>query len=235
MMFISDAVCGELLQPCIFAGIVLPAQAKHLETGPLKRTRREILQEMILIKAVTVYCSSSTRVAPAFSEAATALGRAIAQNNWTLVYGGNSIGMMQALADGCRGAGGKVVGITPQLFIDKGIGDTRCDELILAEGMRQRKALMEERADSFIALPGGLGTLEEFFEILCGRSLGCHDKPIVLLNVSGFYDPLLAMIEHGLQHHFIRPGTRELFHVAATVEDAIAYLRSRMGDDDSSG
>jgi uncharacterized protein (TIGR00730 family) len=175
-------------------------------------------------RAVTVYCSSSSKIAPAFIDAARALGLAIAQNHWTLVYGGNCIGMMKSLADGCRAGGGRVVGITPQLFIDKGIGDPHCDELILANGMRQRKEMMEQRADAFVALPGGLGTLEEFFEILSARQLGYHDKPIVLLNIERFYDPLLAMIEHGLQHHFIRPRTRQLFHVAETVEDAIQHL-----------
>src|SRR3954471_1468948 len=155
------------------------------------------------IRAVTVYCSSSSKVAKPFVEATAQLGREIALNRWKLVYGGNSVGLMGVLADGCRTAGGKVVGVTPQLFIDKNVHDTKCDELVVTNTMRDRKAIMEERGDAFIALPGGFGTFEEFFEIVCGKQLGYHAKPIVLLNVEGYYNPLLAMIEHGLESNFI--------------------------------
>ena len=176
------------------------------------------------IRAVTVYCSSSSKVAKPFVEATAALGRAIAQNRWKLVYGGNAVGLMGVLAEGCRAAGGKVVGVTPQLFIDKNVHDARCDELVVTNTMRDRKAILEERGDAFVALPGGLGTFEEFFEIVCGRQLGYHAKPIVLLNVDGYYNPLLAMIEHGLESNFIRPRARELFYVARTVSDAVEHL-----------
>ena len=108
---------------------------------------------------------------------------------------------------------------------DKGITDQRCDELICTPGMRERKALLESRGDAFIALPGGLGTFEEIFEIIVGRQLGVHDKPIVLLNIAGYYNPLLAMLEHGIEQHFIKAGSRELFHVASSVESAIGRLR----------
>src|SRR5690242_13460783 len=118
------------------------------------------------IRAVTVYCSSSSKVAKPFVEATAQLGRAIAQNRWKLLYGGNAVGLAAALADGGRAAGGKVVGVTPQLFIDKNVHDPRCDELVVTNTMRDRKAIMEERGDAFIALPGGLGTFEEFFEIV---------------------------------------------------------------------
>src|SRR5437870_3361345 len=124
------------------------------------------------IHAVTVYCSSSKRVAVRYIDASRELGEAIARCGWVLVYGGNNIGCMGIMADAARAAGGKVVGITPQLMVDKGIGDEKCDELIVTEGMRERKALLEQRGDAFVVLPGGIGTLEEVFEILVGKSLG---------------------------------------------------------------
>ena len=178
------------------------------------------------IHAVTVYCSSSSDIASAHFEAGRELGAAIVRQGWTLVYGGNRIGLMGAVADAAREAGGKVVGITPQLLVDHGIADEHCDELVVTPGMRERKALLEERADAFIALPGGLGTFEEIFEIIVGRVLGVHDKPIVLLNVDNYYGPLLAAIEHGIEQHFIRPKARRAYFVAETVEAAVDHVRN---------
>ena len=177
------------------------------------------------VRSVTVYCSSGRHVAPVFFEAARELGTAIAQNGWRLVYGGNCIGCMGFLADAAREAGGRVTGITPQLLVDEGIADEKCDELVVTAGMRERKALLEERGDAFVALPGGLGTFEELFEILVGRVLGYHAKPIVVLNVADYYRPLLAMIEHGIEQQFIRPKVREAYYVARTVVEAVQYLR----------
>lgn len=178
------------------------------------------------IRSVTVYCSSSTAVARHFFDAAAATGRALAENDWALIYGGNSVGLMQTVADAARAAGGKVVGITPQLMVDKGIHDALADELVVTATMRDRKALMEDRGDAFLTLPGGLGTFEEIFEIIVGKQLGYHSKPIVLLNTAGYFDPLLTMIEHGIEQHFIKPKVRELYHVAATVDDAVRHYRS---------
>jgi cytokinin riboside 5'-monophosphate phosphoribohydrolase len=182
-----------------------------------------------MVHAVTVYCSSSSHVPAVYPHAAAELGRAIAGQGWTLVYGGNCVGCMGALANAVRGAGGKVLGITPQLMVDEGIGDDACDELIVTPNMRERKALLEQRGDAFVALPGGLGTFEELFEILVGRMLGYHAKPIVLLDVAGYYDPLIAMIEHGIEHRFIRPNAREAYFVARSVDEAIAHLREHVG------
>lgn len=177
------------------------------------------------IHAVTVYCSSSSDIARAYFDAGCALGASVARNGWALVYGGNHIGLMAAVADAARAAGGKVVGITPQRLVDHGIADERCDELVVTPGMRERKALLEQRGDAFVALPGGLGTFEEIFEIIVGRVLGYHDKPIVLLNVENYYGPLLAAIEHGIEQNFIRPKARRAYAVVDTVEAAIQALR----------
>jgi uncharacterized protein (TIGR00730 family) len=178
------------------------------------------------LRAVTVYCSSSTNIAPVYMDAARELGQALARNGWRLVYGGNDVGMMGVLAGAVRAAGGSVVGVTPKLFIDKGVADNACDELHVTACMRERKATMERHGDAFIALPGGLGTFEEFFEIVCGKQLAYHNKPIVLLNVAGYYDPLLAMIQHGLEQNFVRPRATALYFVATTVEEAVEYLKS---------
>ena len=177
-------------------------------------------------RAVTVFSSSSTHVADVYFAAARELGAALASRGWDTVYGGNNVGPMGALADAARAAGGKVVGVTPRLFVDKKVADTACDKLIVCDTMRQRKQLMEDCGDAFITLPGGLGTFEEFFEIAVGRFLGLHAKPVVLLNVGGYYDPLIALIENGIETHFIRPDAWKVVQVAATVEDAINLLAS---------
>jgi uncharacterized protein (TIGR00730 family) len=176
--------------------------------------------------AVTVYCSASRAVPAVYPATAAELGQAIAREGWTLVYGGNCVGCMGELANAVRGAGGKVVGITPQLMVDEGIGDDACDELVVTSNMRDRKALLEQRGDAFVALPGGIGTFEELFEILVGRVLGYHDKPIVILNVGGYYDPLVAMLEHGIEHRFIGPKVRKAYFVSRTVQETIAFLKS---------
>jgi hypothetical protein len=179
-----------------------------------------------MIRNVTVYCSSSSRIAPVYTDAARELGHAIATRGWRLVYGGNYIGAMGALADGARAAGGCVTGITPRHFLDQGYGDHLCDELVVCKDMRERKQFLEERGDAFIALPGGLGTLEEIIEVIAGKSLGFHAKPIVLLNIDGFYQPLLAMIEQGIEKAFIKPIARELYCVADTVAGAMELLQA---------
>lgn len=177
-----------------------------------------------MIRAVTVYCSSSNKIPRAYSDAAAELGRAIASNNWTLVYGGNCVGCMGTLADATRAGGGKVIGVTPKRFVDKGVVDQKCTELIVTDGMRDRKAVMEERGNAFIALPGGLGTFEEIFEIICGKQLDYHNKPIVLLNIDNYYAPLIAMIGHGIEQNFIKAKARNLYFVADTVEKAIDHI-----------
>jgi hypothetical protein len=181
---------------------------------------------MFPLRSITVYCSSSSTIPQVYKDAAGELGAAIARCGWTLVYGGNRVGSMMILADACRQAGGSVIGITPRLMVDKGIADSLCTELIVTDTMRQRKELMEQRGDGFVTLPGGIGTLEEIFEIIVGKQLKYHAKPIVLLNIDGYFDPLLAMIEHGIEQHFIKPSVRSLYFVAGTVAAAIEHLRA---------
>lgn len=177
------------------------------------------------IKAVTVYCSSSDKVAQAFRAAAVETGRLLARADWTLVYGGNSAGMMQDVADGAHAEKGKVIGVTPQVFVDAAVHDSR-GELIITTDMRSRKAKMEELADAFIALPGGLGTYEELFEAWTGRQLNYHNKPIVIINTDGFFQPLLDLLTHGLAMRFIRPRAAELVKFVSTPAEAMDYLQA---------
>jgi hypothetical protein len=179
-----------------------------------------------VFRNITVYCSSSSKVAAGYYAAARDLGLAIADAGWGLVYGGNNIGMMGALADAVRAGKGKVVGVTPRNFVDQGIADPYCDELIIANTIRHRKEIMESRGDAFIAMPGGLGTFEEIFEIIVGRYLDLHRKPVIILNIARYYDPLLAMIDHGIEHGFIRRPPAHLdWFVADSVETAVEYLK----------
>jgi uncharacterized protein (TIGR00730 family) len=178
------------------------------------------------INAITVYCSSSSAIPKIYLDAGIELGTAIARNHWHLVYGGNNVGLMGVLADAARAADGKVIGITPQLFIDKGVDDKRCHEFVVTQCMRTRKAAMEERGDAFIALPGGLGTFEEIYEIIVGKQLGLHKKPIVILNINDYFAPSLAQIELGIEQKFIKPTARQLFFVADTVAVAIDHIKN---------
>lgn len=177
-----------------------------------------------MARCITVFCSSSNDVPPVYFDAATELGRAIATRGWTLIYGGGSFGLMGAVASAAHQAGGKVVGIIPQRLLEEEKANQHCDELIVVDDMRQRKTLLDSRCDAFVTLPGGIGTLEELFEMLVGRYLGYHDKPIALVNTNRFFDPLVQLLEHGIEQNFIRPRTRELLFVAESVGEVIAHL-----------
>jgi len=177
-----------------------------------------------LVKAVCVYCSSSSRIDPAYSDLASELGALIAERIGTLVFGGNAVGLMKLVADAVHRGGGRVVGVTPQLMHDRGITHTLCDDLIVTPDLRTRKAEMQRLADAFITLPGGFGTLEELLEIITHRQLNYHDKPIVILNARGFFDPLIALFEHVYEHRFARPEYRALYHLADSPAAAIDLL-----------
>ncbi len=173
-------------------------------------------------QTICVYASSSDGLASAYFEAATELGALIAQRNCTLVYGGGRIGLMGAVARSVHAHGGKVIGVIPGSLLPQGYD--KSDELIVTHDLRERKAVMEVRSDAFVVLPGGFGTLEEALEIITLRQLGMHCKPIVLLNVQGFFDHLSALFEHLYEQRFAKPVYRELYHVAHDAAGAMAYL-----------
>jgi uncharacterized protein (TIGR00730 family) len=175
-------------------------------------------------RQICVFSSSSDAVAPAFIAAAEELGAGIARRGDGLVYGGAHVGLMGAVARGAHEAGGRIIGVIPHYFHSAGLSYDQVDELIVTQDMRERKAIMEARADAFIALPGGLGTLEETLEILTLKQVGLHQKAVILLNTNGFYEPLLALFEQIYAAHFAKPQTRDLYYAAPDVPSAFRYL-----------
>lgn len=178
--------------------------------------------------ALTVYCSSSTVLDLEFHNPAMIVGAELARRGITLIYGGGSVGLMGEISRAARGNGGRTVGIITRRLLHAERADHQCDELIIVDTMRERKKLMEQRGDGFLILPGGIGTYEEFFEILVGRHLGEHDKPIGVVNSHGYYNPLIAMIEHGIEHRFISPSIKENFFIGPEPVAAIDWVCERM-------
>ena len=179
------------------------------------------------MNSITVYCSSSSHLDPDFHEPAVIVGTELARRGITLVYGGGCVGLMGEIARAARACGGKVIGIITKRLMDAEVADHACDELLVVDTMRERKKLLEERGDGFLILPGGIGTYEEFFEILVGRQLGEHGKPIAVLNSHGYFNPLIAMIEHGMEHRFIKPNVREMFRIDPEPVVLIEWLIER--------
>ena len=166
--------------------------------------------------SVCVFCGSRSGASPAFETAARATGTLIGRMGWQLVYGGGRAGLMGAVADAALAAGGRVVGVIPQALMEREHGHTGLSELQVVQTMHERKRLMAERSDAFLALPGGIGTLEELFEVWTWRQLGYHDKPVGLLNVDGYYDKLLAFVADMADAGFVLPPQRALLQVEAS-------------------
>jgi uncharacterized protein (TIGR00730 family) len=171
------------------------------------------------MKRICVYCGSNFGDRKSYLETAQALGTVMAERGITLVYGGGNVGLMGAVADTVLAAGGRVIGVIPQALVDKEVAHTGLTELRVVSSMHERKALMAELSDAFIALPGGLGTLEEFCEIATWTQLGFHTKACGLINVDGFYDGLLAFLDHATGEKFIRPAHRSI--VLADTDPAV--------------
>lgn len=175
---------------------------------------------------VCVFSSSSDAIEPAYFAVAEELGAAIAARGHVMIYGGCSVGLMGATARAVHRHGGRVVGIIPTFIHRRGLAYDPADELIVTETMRERKALMESRADCFLALPGGFGTLEEMLEIITLKQLAQHTKPVMFLNTGGFYDPLASLFDHMLEQKFVKAASRELYHFSRTIDEVFAYLES---------
>jgi len=174
--------------------------------------------------AICVFCSARDDVAPVYRDAAACLGRLIGAGGSTLVYGGGAIGLMGIVARQVHGGGGRVVGVIPHSMVRQEIVYTKADELVVTQTMRQRKQIMERRSDAFVALPGGFGTLEELLEILTLRQLAMHDKPVVIINVGGYYDPLLDLFEHLFEQRFANPKHRRSYRVVTEPDTALDGL-----------
>jgi uncharacterized protein (TIGR00730 family) len=178
------------------------------------------------LRSICVFCGSRPGSRPEFLAMATTLGMEMARRKLTLVYGGASVGLMGALADAVLSEGGRAVGVLPVSLQQREIGHTGLHELHLVNSMHDRKALMAKRADAFIALPGGFGTFEELFEIITWGQLGLHTKPIGLLDVGGYFQPLLAMLRRGVEDGFIPPEHELPFAVSPSVGELLDRLHA---------
>lgn len=174
--------------------------------------------------AICVFCSSAEHIDARYILLAEQVGTRIAKGGHTLVSGGSRVSMMGAVARAARAGGAHTVGVMPQALIDIEVGDPDADELIIVDTMRERKRLMDQRADAFLALPGGIGTLEECFEVWTAGSLGLHDKPVLVLDPAGFYRPLWTYLESLVDEGFVRRAALERLHRVSTVDDAFAVL-----------
>lgn len=176
------------------------------------------------IRNVAVFCASASGVDPAYQTAADDLGRALAMHNIGVIYGGARVGLMCAVAESALAHGGRVVGVIPEVLVDLEVAHNGITELHVVDTMHTRKALMGEKADAFLIMPGGFGTLEEMFEVLAWQTLKLHNKPIVLLNINGFYDHLLAFLEHAVTKGMLKQKSLEILLVANSVQEALALV-----------
>jgi uncharacterized protein (TIGR00730 family) len=175
------------------------------------------------IRRLAIFCGSNPGARPDYVQAARSFGRLLAQRGIGVVYGGSNVGLMAALADAMIDELGEIIGVIPRMLVEREVANTALTDLRVVESMHERKALMAELADGFIALPGGIGTLEEFFEIWTWGQLGMHAKPCGLLNVAGYFDPLLQFLDHAVAERFVREVHRSM----VVVESAPAALLSR--------
>src|SRR3954463_4961399 len=179
-----------------------------------------------MAKLLCVYCSSSDRIDPKYAAAATELGREMVERGWGLVYGGGKTGLMGATARAVKKSGGRVVGVIPEFMKARELAFDEADELVTVITMRERKLLMETRADAFVTLPGGFGTLEEIMEILTLRQLDVVKKPCVFFNQDGFYDDLLRLFDRMLTEKFFKPSNMDLFRVATSLPEIFTQIEA---------
>lgn len=171
-----------------------------------------------MVKAICVYCGANAGASPRFAEEARVLARALVERNLSLVYGGGKVGLMGVIADEVLRFGGEVTGVIPTALVEREVGHTGLTRQFIVKDMHERKAMMAQLADGFIAMPGGLGTLEELFEVLTWAQLGIHSKPIGLLNVDGYYDGLVSFVRHATEQELVRPQHAALMMVENNAE-----------------
>ena len=177
-------------------------------------------------KSVCVYCGSRSGAMPAYSEAATAFGTALAEAGWRLVYGAGDVGLMGDVARAAQAAGGDTFGVIPQHLVDWEVGKTDLTRYVVTETMHERKKVMFMNSDAVVVLPGGAGSLDEFFEVLTWAQLGLHVKPIVLMNVAGYWDPLVRLIDHVIEQGFADASLKDFIALSDGVAATIATLRA---------
>ncbi|OFY92449.1 MAG: Rossman fold protein, TIGR00730 family [Bacteroidetes bacterium RIFCSPLOWO2_12_FULL_31_6] len=176
------------------------------------------------MKRITVFCGSSSGTNEIYTAQATLLGKTLAKQNIELVYGGAKVGLMGAVADGALNEGGKVIGVLPNFLKQKEIVHQGLTKLILVETMHERKAIMNDLSDGVIALPGGFGTIEEFFEMLTWAQLGLHEKPIAILNIDGFYDSLLSLIQTMVDKGFLKESNQKMLLTSDNIDNLLNQM-----------
>ena len=175
---------------------------------------------------VCVFCSSSTEVSDSIKAAGAEFGRLLAENGFALLYGGTTCGLMKIVADAHKQAGGRLIGVIPSYMIERGINHPDLDELHTVEDLRPRKQAMLEKSDYIVALPGGIGTYDEFFDLLTLKQLKRHSKPMFLLDIDGYFTPLLALFRHGIEQKTIKAEHLDLFKSCATADDLLKSIRN---------
>lgn len=178
------------------------------------------------MKRIAVYCASSTKIKPVYFEVASQIGQSLAVHGLELVNGAGNMGLMQAASDACLEAGGKAIGVIPQFMVDQNWHHTGLSELIITDSMHTRKKKIADLTDGAIVLPGGCGTFDELFELITWKQLGLYLNPIILVNVDGYFDTLLALLQKAIDENFMRPQHGDIWRVATTAEEAIDLLLS---------
>ncbi|MFC5459144.1 TIGR00730 family Rossman fold protein [Massilia niabensis] len=181
------------------------------------------------MKSIAVYCGASDGARPIYADAARTLARALVDHNIALVYGGGKVGLMGVIADEVLRLGGEATGVIPRALVEREVGHAGLTRLFVVKDMHERKAMMAELSDGFIAMAGGMGTLEELFEMVTWAQLGIHAKPIGLLNTDGFYDGLIGFVRHQQEEGFVRPAHAGLMNVDADAEALVKRLRDAAG------
>ena len=179
-----------------------------------------------MIESVCVYCGSSANVDEVYKKSAVDLGQLLVTESWTTVYGGSRVGLMGLLADSALDAGGKVIGVMAENLVHYELDHKNLTEIHIVPTMHQRKQMMVDLADSFVVLPGGIGTMDEFFEVITWKQIGLHDKPIVVVNLNGYWDNLLALVEGLGKEGFMRSGHSHLFTVVDSIEGVPDALKA---------
>jgi len=177
-----------------------------------------------MIKTIAAYGASSDDLHEDYYTAARELGKKAAERGWAVVYGGGKAGVMGNIAEGVTQNGGTLYGVAPEFMVSRDVLYDKCTELILTEDMRERKRVMAEKADAFVVMPGGFGTLEEFFEVLTEKTLGLSTKPLVVVNIRGIYDEMIAMARHMMEEQFLNQLCFDAFFVAKTVDEALDFI-----------
>jgi len=177
-------------------------------------------------KNICVYCSSSSYLDKQFYQDAEKLGSRIGSEGFDMVYGGTEIGMMGVIASNAQEHGAAVTGVIPECILSFGFKNLEQSKVIITKDMRERKAVMEEKADIFIAAPGGFGTFEEVFEVIVSKQLGCHNKPVIFFNSCGYYDNLIKMFDAVYENKFAKEEAKKLYHISNTIDDIFGYIKS---------